>query len=264
VPPLALVGNLSRDVVEGGPPRLGGGAFHGARALRALDERASVIARCGAADRPAYLRRLAALGLPVRVLRGAATTAFAFRYEGDRRIMEVVHEGDSWTPDDVAAVPPRAWVHVAPLLRDDFPAETLAALARGRRVSFDGQGLVRARRTGPLQLDADFDAALLAHVSILKLAEEEAEVVLGQVDESTVAALGVPEVLVTYGSRGSVVYAEGHATEVGAWPVARDPTGSGDAFSAAYLAARAGGHAPVSAARRATTLVAALLAGRLP
>jgi len=36
VPPLALVGNLSRDVVEGGPPRIGGGAFHGARALRAL------------------------------------------------------------------------------------------------------------------------------------------------------------------------------------------------------------------------------------
>jgi sugar/nucleoside kinase (ribokinase family) len=264
VPPLALVGNLSRDVVEGGPPRIGGGTFHGARALRALGTRASVIARCGAADRPAYLRRLAAVGLPARVLRGTATTAFAFRYEGDRRIMEVVDEGDSWTPDDVAAIPPRAWVHVAPLLRDDFPAETLAALARGRRVSFDGQGLVRARRTGPLQLDADFDDALLAHVSILKLAEEEAEVVLGEVDESTVAALGVPEVLVTYGSRGSVVYADGQATEVGAWPVARDPTGSGDAFSAAYLAARAGGHAPVPATRRATTLVAALLAGRLP
>jgi sugar/nucleoside kinase (ribokinase family) len=264
VPPLALVGNLSRDVVEGGPPRIGGGTFHGARALRAFGcAPASVVARCAVADRPAYLRRLAALGLPTRVLRGAATTAFAFRYQGDRRIMEVVHEGDSWTPDDVAALPPRAWVHVAPLLRDDFSAETLAALARGRRVSFDGQGLVRARQTGPLQLDADFDEAVLTHLSILKLAEEEADVVLGSVDESTVAALGVPEVLVTYGSRGSVVFADGRATEVGAWPVTRDPTGSGDAFSAAYLAARARGHAPVPAARRATTLVAALLTGRL-
>jgi len=45
--------------------------------------------------------------------------------------------------------------------------------------------------------------------------------------------------------------------------VPRDPTGSGDAFSAAYLSARAGGHAPVAAARRATSLVAALLTGRL-
>jgi sugar/nucleoside kinase (ribokinase family) len=264
VPPLALVGNLSRDVVDGGPPRIGGGAFHGARALRALGTRATVVARCSMADRPGYLRRLAAVGVPARVLRGTATTAFAFRYEGDRRIMEVVHEGDSWTPADVGAIEPRAWVHVAPLLRDDFPAETIAALARGRRVSFDGQGLVRARETGPLRLDADFDEALLAHLSILKLAEEEADVVLGRVDESTVAALGVAEVLVTYGSRGSLVFAEGRMTEVGAWPVARDPTGSGDAFSAAYLAARAGGHAPVAAARRATALVGALLTGRVP
>ena len=69
------------------------------------------------------------------------------------------------------------WVHVAPLLRSDFPAETLAALARGRRLSFDGQGLVRASEPGPLRLDADFDPAMLEHVQILKLAEEEAEVV---------------------------------------------------------------------------------------
>ncbi len=150
------------------------------------------------------------------------------------------------------------------MLRSDFPAETLAALARGRRVSLDGQGLVRAPHTGPLQLDADFDPAMLASVSILKLADEEAAVVLGRVDESTVATLGVPEVLITYGSRGSLVFAEGRITEVGAWPVARDPTGSGDAFCVAYLAARAGGHAPVPSARRATALVAALLLGRLP
>jgi 2-dehydro-3-deoxygluconokinase len=70
-------------------------------------------------------------------------------------------------------------------------------------------------------------------------------------------------VLVTHGSRGSVVFADGRATDIPAWPVARDPTGSGDAFSAAYLAARAGGHAPIAAARRATALVAALLTGRL-
>jgi sugar/nucleoside kinase (ribokinase family) len=262
VPPLALVGNLSRDVVDGGPPRIGGGAFHGARALRALGARASVLARCGPEERTLYRRRLAALGVPVRVLRGRATTAFAFRYEGDRRLMEVGATGDAWSVADVAALEPRAWVHVAPLLRCDFPVETLAALARGRRLSLDGQGLVRARETGPLRLDREFDPAALRHVSILKLAEEEAQVVLGRVDEPTVAELGVPEVVVTYGSRGSVVFCDGRAHEVGAWGVARDPTGSGDAFAVGYLAARANGHAPVAAARRATALVAALLTGR--
>jgi len=263
VPPLALVGNLSRDVVEGRPPRIGGGAYYAGRALRALGARASIVTRCGPEERSLYLRRIAAVGLPVRILRGSATTAFAFRYEGDRRIMEVVETGDSWTPEDVSSVEPRAWVHVAPLLQSDFPPETLAALARGRRVSLDGQGLVRARETGPLRLDADFDPTLLEHVSILKLAEEEAGVILGKVDESTVATLGVPEVVVTYGAHGSVVFASGRADEVAAWPVVRDPTGAGDGFAAAYLAARAGGHAPVAAARRATALVSALLTGRV-
>jgi sugar/nucleoside kinase (ribokinase family) len=196
------------------------------------------------------------------MLRGTTTTSFAFRYEGDHRIMDVVAAGDSWTPADVAAVEPRAWVHVAPLLRSDFPPDTLAALARGRRLSLDGQGLVRVGETGPLRLDPDFDPALLEHVAILKLGDEEAEVLLGRVDESTVATLSVPEVLVTYGSRGSIVFANGRADEVGAWPVARDPTGSGDSFAAAYLAARANGHSPVPAARRATALVGALLTGR--
>ena len=112
---------------------------------------------------------------------------------------------------------PGAWVHVAPLLRSDFPAETLAAIARGRRLSFDGQGLVRAAELGPLKLDANFDPALLEHVQILKLAEEEAEVI-GAVD-----TLGVPEVLVTYGERGSRVYYKGRSEKVGAWPIADRP-----------------------------------------
>src|SRR5204863_8120307 len=100
-----------------------------------------------------------------------------------------------------------------------------------------GQGLVRARERGPLRLDAEFDPAVLEHVSILKLAEEEAQVLLGEVDEASVRRLGVPEVLVTYGSRGSVVFADGRADEIAASPVARDPTGSGDAFAVSYLAA---------------------------
>ena len=98
---------------------------------------------------------------------------------------------------------------------------------------------------------------MLRHVQILKLAEEEAEVI------GTVEKLGVPEVLLTYGPRGSRVYHGGHWERVGAWPVAADPTGSGDAFSAAYLAGRSRGLTPVSAARRATALVGALLMGRV-
>jgi sugar/nucleoside kinase (ribokinase family) len=256
VPQLALVGNLSRDRVEGGAPRIGGAPYYAARAWRLLGRRATIVTRCGPDEREAYARRLSALGLPVVLLPGSETTSFSFSYEGDTRAMNVDHPGDTWTPSDAVAVPRGAWVHVAPLLRSEFPAETLAALAQGRRLSLDGQGLVRSAQEGPLQLDSDFDPALLDHVQILKLAEEEAEVV-GAVDK-----LPVPEVLVTYGARGSCVYHEGRSTDVGAWPITADPTGSGDAFSAAYLAGRSRGLTPVSAARRATTVVAALLTGR--
>ena len=253
MPRLALVGNLCRDVVDGGPPRIGGAPYYAARAWRALGTRATIITRCGPDERRTYARALSSLGLPVVMLAGEQTTSFSFYYDGDVRVMTVEQPGDTWTPADAEAVAPGAWVHVAPLLRSDFPAETLRALARGRRLSLDGQGLVRVAETGPLQLDANFDPALLEHVQILKLAEEEAEVV-GAVDR-----LGVPEVLVTYGPRGSCVYVGGRMEDVGAWPVAADPTGSGDAFSAAYLAGRSQGLTPVSAARRATALVGALL-----
>jgi sugar/nucleoside kinase (ribokinase family) len=59
------------------------------------------------------------------------------------------------------------------------------------------------------------------------------------------------------------VYHEGRCENVGAWPVAADPTGSGDAFSAAYLAGRAQGLTPVSSARRATAVVGGLLTERV-
>jgi sugar/nucleoside kinase (ribokinase family) len=257
VPRLALVGNLSRDVVDGGPPRIGGGAFYAARAWRALGARATIFTRCAPDDRAEYSRHLISVGLPVVMLPGTATTAFSFYYVDSVRVMTVEHTGDTWTPADARGVTPGAWVHVAPLLRSEFPAETLAALARGRRLSFDGQGLVRVAAEGPLRLDADFDREMLRHLQILKLAEEEAEVI-GAVDR-----LGVPELLVTYGPKGSRVLYDGHWEKVGAWPVASDPTGCGDAFSAAYLAGRARGLAPVSAARRATALVSAMLLRRV-
>lgn len=256
--PLALVGNLARDLVDGQPPRIGGAPFYAAQAWHEMGALGTIFTRCGPEDRDGYVRRLSSLGLPVVVLEGTRTTEFAFYYDDAVRVMTVDQPGDSWKPEDADVVPGGAWVHVAPLLRSDFPAETLAALARGRHLSLDGQGLVRAPDAGPLRLDANFDPAMLEHVQILKLAEEEAEVI-GAVDR-----LPVPEVLVTYGPHGSCVYYEGRAEDVGAWPIAADPTGSGDAFSAAYLAGRSQGLRPVSAARRATAVVGALLTRRRP
>jgi sugar/nucleoside kinase (ribokinase family) len=181
--------------------------------------------------------------------------------------MEVRALGDPWTPEDVsgwaaAALEQVQWVHVAPLSRSDFAAETLAVLAQGRRILLDAQGLVRSPATGPLVLDGDYDPAILRHIAVLKLAEEEAQVVLEDFSEPSVRRLGVPEVLLTLGSKGSIVYANGSVVEVPARPIDVEPTGAGDGFSASYVAARARGHSPVSAARRATATIGAVLERR--
>ena len=251
---IALIGSLSRDLLPGAAPRVGGGSYHGARALQRLRVAARVVARCAVADKAQLLPPLVRLGTPVRYVEGAATSTFAMSYDGDRREMRVDAVGDTWLPGDLPQLPPAIrWVHVAPLFRSDFPAETLAALGTRRRISLDGQGLVRVPGTGPLRLDADFDPDVLRHVWVLKLADDEAEVI------GDIAALPVREIVVTHGSRGSTVHVGGHSEFVPAHPLAGDPTGAGDAFATAYVVARNAGFAPVGAARRATAVVASLL-----
>ena len=261
-----MIGPLSRDVVGGRALGIGGGPWYAARALRALQQEATVVAKCGEAERRSYLRSLAALGLPVSLTAAGETTAFSFHYDAEgHREMRVEAIGEPWSEGDE---PERVlrhaqWVHVAPLLRDDFPPEALERIARRRRLLLDGHGLVRARRVGPLALDGDFDRTLLRHVSILKLAEEEALAILGDGELEKLRQLGVPEVVVTFGADGSLVLTRDAAVRVAARPARGDPTGAGDAFSIAYLSARAGGHRPISAARRASALVTALLSNSL-
>jgi sugar/nucleoside kinase (ribokinase family) len=259
---VAVCGNVSIDEIDGGAPQVGGGPYHCGLGLRLLERPAQIVAKCAPVDRSLVVPALAALGLYLRVLDAERTASFGLFYEGETRRTEVRAVGDPWRPDDVADLEAQ-WVHVAPLAQTDFPAETLRELARGRRVSYDGQGLVRAAEPGPVRLDDGFDRRVLEHISFLKLAEEEAAAFLPDVSEETVFALGVPEVVVTYGSGGSVVYADGTSIPVPCHPILGvDVTGCGDVFGVGYLVARSDGLAPVAAARRATALVSVLLSGR--
>ena len=249
---IGLLGNLSLDVVPGSPPRAGGGALHGARALQRLRVPARVVTRCAVSDRELLLPQLVRLGTPVRFVPGESTAAFSFSYDGDRRTMTVDALGDAWRPVDVPELRAR-WVHIAPLSRVEWPVETVARLGRRYRVSLDGQGLVRPARVGPLELDDEFDREILRHVWVLKLADEEAEVV------GDIKALQVREVVVTHGSRGSTVHWAGTSEFVPARAIDAEPTGAGDAFATAYIVGRNAGFNPVGAARRATAVVASLL-----
>jgi sugar/nucleoside kinase (ribokinase family) len=261
MPRIAVVGNVSRDVVDGGAPSAGGGPTFAAEAFRRLGEEGQIVTRYAAADVELFAGLAAAVVLPAET-----TSGFAIDHEGEARTMGVTAEGAPWMPDDAAAVAADVlWVHVAPLLRGEFPAETLAALAAGRRLSLDGQGLVRLPAVGPLREDRHFDPAVLEHVTVLKLSEHEAAILAGgRFDLDAAVRLGVPEVLLTLGSRGAVVFADGRATPVERGrPVHVHATGAGDTFAIGYAVGRLDGLGPGEAGRSAAALVSAVLADRL-
>jgi sugar/nucleoside kinase (ribokinase family) len=248
---IALLGNLARDLQP--EPRVGGGPFHAARALAQQRANVQIYARCATADYDELFVPVERLGTPAEFVPGRATATFAFSYDGDRRTMEVAALGDVWELSDVPDLGGAVWIHVAPLARSDFPLATIAEIAKHGHVALDGQGLVRAPKLGPLQLDANFDPELLRHVSVLKLSSEEAEV-LGDP-----ARIAVPEVVVTHGSLGATLYTGGTPIHVEADRVDADPTGAGDAFCISYVVGRAAGLEPLASARRACWIVSALL-----
>jgi sugar/nucleoside kinase (ribokinase family) len=260
---LGVVGLVSLDRVDGGVPRLGGAPFYAAKALRLLGQPALIATKIAPEDSK---RGLHALGVPVYSRPTARTISFRIENDGDHRSMEIEELGEPWTPEDARgwldhALRQADWVHAGALTRADFPAETLALLHRGRVLSLDGQGLVRPAEKGEVRVDANYDPGVLRHVDILKLSEHEAGALGLTLDDRSLASLGVPEIVVTLGSRGAVVFADGLAEYVPARPIeARDPTGSGDKFMAAYLTYRRLRHSPPSAARLAGEVVRALLA----
>ena len=261
---IATIGHLTSDVVAGAEPRPGGAVFYSARALARIGADAHVAVSCAREDWAVLAPHVEEFPLPVKWYESPTTTAYSFHYEGERRIMSQDAVGEPWSPEQaVEAVADSTWIHVGALTRSDFPEETLAALAGGgRRLLVDAQGLVRRADLGALRTDGEI-GDVLRHIHILKLNDEEATTLVGSDEPEALRQLGVPEVILTLGSHGSCVIADGEVEHVPAREVFGpvDPTGAGDTFSAAYLAARAAGDEPVEAANRATTAVAGFLSG---
>ncbi len=264
---VTVLGNLAIDRVNDDPPTPGGCPAFAGLALEMAAGGGRVVTRAAPQDSRIFAELLNGYRVAITMLAAGRTSAFGLRYSGEERVMTVDAIGERWTPDDLksAAVDTR-WVHVAPLLRSDFPSDTLRHLkASGHLVGYDGQGLVRAARLGTMTVDAAYDVTILDSITVLKLADEEAEVVArGRFGERVAKCLQVPEILVTSGSGGCDLYVQGHVEHVpAAWVVADvHTTGAGDVFTVAYLTGRADGASPRASAERASALVARMLEGR--
>ena len=268
---LTLIANVALDRVNRGPWTSGGCPTFAPYAFAHLDALGVINTACADADVPMF-RALDANGsVAVHFEPAAATTRFDLDYSGEfgeSRSMVVHSIGHAWSAADIDRLRiDTEWVHLAPLLRSDFSVAAVAHLtSRGHRVAYDGQGLVRVPVVGELTLDARYDSELLRHLTVLKVSEDEIDVLSGeQGREAALDALsGIPELLLTHGFRGAEVRTGGlrsHVTPDRAIPDVQT-TGAGDTFMIAYLVGRNRDLDPTAAASLGVNVTAAMLADR--
>ncbi|WP_297835581.1 sugar kinase [Pseudomonas sp.] len=139
----------------------------------------------------------------------------------------------------------------------------IEARARGARVAFDNN--YRPRLWTSVEQAREAYRAVLPHVDLALLTEDDEQALFGYVDSEQVLsvyrALGISEVVVKRGANSCLVEAQGERFEIPAQKVARvvDTTAAGDSFSAAYLAQRLKGASPEEAAHAGHTLASLVI-----
>jgi sugar/nucleoside kinase (ribokinase family) len=259
---VCVVGHVTKDLIRipGKPDQkmAGGSAYYVSIALKSLGLSVEVITKVAKSD-DALLDGLRARGIAVINGETNATTTFENAYNGEH-----LAKREQWVRDIAAPFSPRdlehasaAEFHLGPLTANELSLETLRFIrARARRITFDGQGVLREVVDEAVRLGA---WAELEHglplVDALKVDDVEAARMVNEKDPERaaqrLAELGAREVAITFADRGSLVRAGGKAARIPAFPPAAhvDATGCGDTYAAGYLAARYRGASPIDAAR---------------
>jgi sugar/nucleoside kinase (ribokinase family) len=191
----------------------------------------------------AAVSKLRADGIEVKVLPSSYTVYFENRYSDnhDYRTQRVFQKADAFTAEQLDSVEAKLF-HLGPLLADDMGVEMIRALSQKGKVSLDVQGFLReVNNQAVVAIDWANKKEGLQYIDILKANEYEMKVLTGVTDIRAGARLlfdwGVKEVIITLGSKGSVIYSEGKYFDIPAYvPVAVvDGTGCGDTYMAGYL-----------------------------
>ena len=250
---ICCIGHITRDKIV--TPRqtvymAGGTSFYFAYALNALPPKVGfeLVTKVGA-DGMEAVERMRQAGISVRNYPSAHTVFFENIYGSDQndRTQKVRAKADAFTVDELKDVEARVY-HLGSLLADDFSPELVRYLSAKGRISIDAQGYLReVRGEDVFATDWAGKRDILAHTDVLKVNEHEMEVITGEVEPHdaarTLASWGVKEAVVTLGSQGSIILADGHFYTIPAYTPREvvDATGCGDTYSAGYLYSRAQG-----------------------
>ena len=186
---------------------------------------------------------LRAKGIQVEVLPSRKTVYFENIYgeNQDDRKQRVLAKADPFTVEELKDEEAK-FFHLGSLLSDDFSLDVVKLLSGKGKLAVDAQGYLREVRGEQLYpTDWKDKREALKYIDILKVNEYEAEVLTGFKDFKQaalqLAEWGVKEVLLTLGSLGSIIYAEGTFYKIPAYPAKNvvDATGCGDTYSMGYL-----------------------------
>lgn len=228
----------------------GGTSFYFSNAIRNMDLGYTLVTSL--AEQEMYIvADLRAKGIDVNVLPSKHTVYFENIYSDnqDHRTQKVSQKADPFTAEQLLPFQAK-FFHLGPLLADDIPVESIKALAAKGRVSLDVQGYLRKVQNGNVvAIDWPAKKEALQYVDILKANEYEMFVLTGNRDVRTSARIlaewGVKEVVITLGSKGSVIYSDDTYYNIPAFipltPVV-DATGCGDTYMAGYLFQRLNGN----------------------
>ncbi|RVT99991.1 ribokinase [Mucilaginibacter limnophilus] len=267
---ICCIGHITQDKVINPQSTVympGGTAFYFSQAMQHLPVNYGLVTSVAQTEM-VYVEQLQGIGIKVQALPGSGTVYFENSYAEDsnNRTQRVLQKADTFDAEQLKSINAKVF-HLGPLLADDFAPDLIEALASQGKISLDVQGLLRrVEDTQVLATDWQHKRELLPFVHTLKVNEHELAVLTGQEDIQVgavlLAGMGVKEVVVTLGSEGSLIYADGefHTIPVFKPDVFRDATGCGDTYMAGYLYKRVKG-VPVTEAGLFASAMAGLKSG---
>ena len=228
----------------------GGTAFYFAHGMHSLngDKNFELVTSVGESELGS-VEEIRKLGIEATIIPSRKTVFFENKYghNHDNRTQRVLAKADPFSAEKLQDIEADIY-HLGTLLADDFPLEVFKSLSEKGILSVDAQGFLReVQGDKVVPIDWKNKKDYLQYIDILKVNEFEIESLTGYTDPidagKQLADWGIKEACITLGSYGSVIYADGIATTIPAYPIDKivDATGCGDTYSTGYLYKRANG-----------------------
>jgi sugar/nucleoside kinase (ribokinase family) len=248
---ICCIGHITSDkVVTTDSVRFmpGGTAYYFSYALSKLNTRYLLVTALADAEL-SYVEELRNEHITVNVQPSKYTVFFENIYgiNQDERTQNVLQTADTFNMEQLHDVEATIF-HLGPLLANDIPVELIKTLATKGSISIDVQGYLRKladQKVYPANWSEKMEA--LPYIQILKADVAELKALTGMEDvKKGVGFLvenGVTEVVITNGSKGSLIYADGSFYDIPAYQpqITVDATGCGDTYMAGYLYKRSKG-----------------------